>query len=31
VSSRVMEPFKLTKVDTAIPLAATVDEAEGKI
>jgi len=26
-----MEPFKLTKVDTAIPLAATVDEAEGKI
>jgi len=30
VSSRVMELFKLTKVDTVIPLAATVEEAEGK-
>ena len=30
VSSRVMELFKLTKVDTVIALAATVDEAEDK-
>jgi anti-sigma B factor antagonist len=30
VSSRVMELFKLTKVDTVIPLAATVEEAEGR-
>jgi len=29
VSSRVMELFKLTKVDTVIRLAATVEEAEG--
>ena len=28
VSSRVMELFKLTKVDTVIPLAETVEEAE---
>jgi anti-sigma B factor antagonist len=30
VSSRVMELFKLTRVDTVIPLAATVEEAEGE-
>jgi len=30
VSSRVMELFKLTKVDTVIPLAETVEEAEGR-
>jgi anti-sigma B factor antagonist len=30
VSTRVMELFKLTKVDTVIPLAASVEEAEGK-
>jgi len=30
VSSRVMELFKLTKVDTVIPLEATVEEAEGR-
>jgi anti-anti-sigma factor len=30
VSSRVMELFKLTKVDTVIPLAATAEEAEEK-
>jgi len=29
VSSRVMELFKLTKVETVIPLATTVQEAEG--
>jgi len=31
VSSRVMELFKLTKVDTVIPLAATVEEAEARV
>jgi anti-anti-sigma regulatory factor len=30
VNSRVMELFKLTKVDTVIPLAGTVEEAEAK-
>ena len=30
VNSRVMELFKMTKVDTVIALAATVEEAEGK-
>ncbi len=30
VSSRVMELFKMTKVDTVIALADTVDEAEAK-
>lgn len=30
VSSRVMELFKLTKVNTVIPLAATIEEAEAK-
>ena len=30
VSSRVMELFKLTKVDTVIPLAGTVEEAEAR-
>ncbi len=30
VSSRVMELFKLTKVDTVIPLAATAEEAEAR-
>jgi anti-anti-sigma factor len=30
VNSRVMELFKMTKVDTVISLAATVEEAEGK-
>lgn len=30
VSSRVMELFKLTKVDTVIPLAKTVEEAEAR-
>jgi anti-anti-sigma factor len=29
VNSRVMELFKMTKVDTVIALAATVEEAEG--
>jgi len=29
-SSRVMELFKLTKVDSVIPLAATVEAAEAK-
>jgi anti-sigma B factor antagonist len=29
-SSRVLELFKLTKVDTVIPLAATVEAAEAK-
>jgi anti-sigma B factor antagonist len=29
VSSRVLELFKMTKVDRVIPMAATVDEAEG--
>jgi anti-anti-sigma factor len=31
VSSRVMELFKLTKVDTVIALAATSEEAENKV
>jgi anti-anti-sigma factor len=30
VNSRVMELFKLTKVDTVIPLAETVEEAEAR-
>jgi anti-anti-sigma factor len=30
VNSRVMELFKIMKVDTVIPLVATVEEAEGK-
>jgi anti-anti-sigma factor len=30
VNSRVLELFKLTKVDTVIPIAATVEEAEAK-
>jgi anti-anti-sigma factor len=30
VSSRVLELFKLTKVDTVIPITATVEEAEAK-
>jgi anti-anti-sigma factor len=30
VNSRVMELFKMTKVDTVIALAATVEEAEGR-
>lgn len=30
VNSRVMELFKLTKVDTVIPLAGTVEEAEAE-
>ncbi len=30
VSSRVMELFKLTKVDTVIPLAGTAEEAEDR-
>ncbi|MGA3373232.1 MAG: STAS domain-containing protein [Terracidiphilus sp.] len=29
VNSRVMELFKMTKVDTVIALAGTVEEAEG--
>jgi anti-anti-sigma factor len=29
VSPRVMELFKMTKVDSVIPLTASVDEAEG--
>ncbi len=31
VNSRVMELFKLTKVDTVIPLASTVEEAEARV
>jgi anti-sigma B factor antagonist len=31
VSPRVMELFKMTKVDAVIPLAATVEEAEAKV
>jgi len=30
VSSRVFELFKLTKVDTVIPITATLEEAEAK-
>jgi anti-sigma B factor antagonist len=30
ISSRVMELFKLTRVDSVIPLAATVEEAESR-
>jgi len=30
-SSRVLELFKLTKVDTVIPLAATVEAAEARV
>jgi hypothetical protein len=30
VNSRVMELFKIMKVDTVIPLAATLEEAEGR-
>jgi len=30
VSSRVMELFRLTRVDTVIPIAATVEEAESR-
>jgi anti-sigma B factor antagonist len=31
VSPRVMELFKLTKVDAVIPLAASVEDAEAKV
>jgi anti-sigma B factor antagonist len=31
VNSRVLELFKLTKVDTVIPIAATVEEAEARV
>jgi anti-anti-sigma factor len=31
VSSRVMELFKLTKVDTVIPLSGTAEEAEARV
>jgi len=31
VSSRVMELFRLTKVDTVIPLAASVEAAESRL
>jgi anti-anti-sigma factor len=31
VNSRVMELFQLTKVDTVIPLASTVEEAETRV
>jgi anti-anti-sigma factor len=31
ISSRVFELFKLTKVDTVIPMVATVEEAEARV
>ena len=31
VSPRVLELFKLTKVDTVIPITATIEEAEARI
>ena len=31
VNSRVLELFKLTKVDTVIPITATVEEAEARV
>jgi anti-anti-sigma factor len=31
VSSRVMELFKMTRVDSVIPMAATVEEAESRV